>query len=101
MPSFLLSVSYLSSLEEVEKVLPAHIAWLEDQYERKVYLLFARKVPFTGGVCVAVAESADQMAQIIETDPFCISKVAKYHIQELDLTKVNTVSLLQHASYQG
>ncbi|KAF7524060.1 hypothetical protein PCG10_005964 [Penicillium crustosum] len=100
MPCFLLSVSYLSSLEEVEKQLPAHIAWLEEQYERKVYLLFARKVPFTGGVCVAVAESADQMAQITETDPFHTSKVAKYHIQELDLTKVNTVSLLEYVSHR-
>ncbi|KAJ5603272.1 hypothetical protein N7537_006228 [Penicillium hordei] len=97
---FLLSVSYLTSFEEVEKHFPAHVAWLEEQYERKVYLLFARKIPFTGGVCLAAAESADQMTEITETDPFRISKVAKYHIQELDLTKVNAVSLLEHASHR-
>ena len=97
----MLTVSYLSSPEEVEKYLPAHIAWLEEQYERKVYLLFARKLPFTGGVCLAVADSADQMAEITETDPFRITEVAKYDIQELDLTKANTISLLEHASHQG
>ncbi|CRL21841.1 Dimeric alpha-beta barrel [Penicillium camemberti] len=101
MRTFMLTVSYLSSPEEVERHLPAHIAWLEEQYERKVYLLFARKLPFTGGVCFAVAESADQIAEITETDPFRITKVAKYDIQELDLTKVNTISLLEHASHQG
>ncbi|KAF7617820.1 hypothetical protein F9C07_2230423 [Aspergillus flavus] len=98
MPLFLLSVSYLTSFEEVEKHLPAHITWLEQQYEQSIYLFFARKVPFTGGVCLAVAESAHQMAEITESDPFRTSNVAKYEIQELDLTKVNTSVLQEYTS---
>ncbi|GKZ51889.1 hypothetical protein AbraIFM66951_007998 [Aspergillus brasiliensis] len=98
MPLFLLSVSYLTFFEEVEKHLPAHIAWLKQQYEQNIYLFFARKVPFTGGVCLAVAESALQMMEITETDPFRTNNVAKYDIQELDLTKINTPMLQEYAS---
>ncbi|KAF2179964.1 hypothetical protein K469DRAFT_454376, partial [Zopfia rhizophila CBS 207.26] len=74
---FLLSVSYTASEGEVQRVFPKHVEWLISQYDKGVYLSFAKKVPATGGVCFATAESLDAIVAITRTDPFTIEKVAK------------------------
>ncbi|PVH74483.1 hypothetical protein DL98DRAFT_499674 [Cadophora sp. DSE1049] len=93
MALFLLSVSYTASEEEVQRVLPKHFEWLISQYDKGVYLSFAKKVPATGGVCFATAKSLDEIVATTNTDPFTIEKVAKYEIQEVALTKMNPAIL--------
>ncbi|GKZ27946.1 hypothetical protein AbraIFM66951_004942 [Aspergillus brasiliensis] len=97
MPLFLLSVSYVAPSEQVEEYFAHHVEWLQKQYNTGAYIMFAKKVPSTGGVCLGIADSYKQMGEITFTDPFFVSKVAKYDIQEIDLTQVNTELLVGQA----
>lgn len=46
---FVLELSYTAPLDQVDAVLEAHVAWLDAQYERGVFLASGRKNPATAG----------------------------------------------------
>lgn len=46
-----------------------------------------RKNPRTGGIIVAKAESADELAQIYNTDPFFINNIAEFNVTSFTPSK--------------
>ena len=49
---FIVSLTYIASLEEVDKHLAEHVKYLENQYELENFIASGRKVPRTGGIRV-------------------------------------------------
>ncbi len=45
---FIVNITYQTPLEEIEKHLEAHVAFLDKYYEAGVFLLSGRKKPRTG-----------------------------------------------------
>lgn len=66
---FVLELSYTAPLEAVDAVLPDHVAWLDELYERGVVLASGRKEPRDGGVIVAVAGDRARMEEIARGRP--------------------------------
>lgn len=99
MPVFALNYTFDQPVDEVEKLMPAHVPWLLEKYEAGVYLMFAKKVPRNGGFCLATAPSTDEMRAIVGTDPLVSKGGAHCDIQELDVTKFN-VELASLAEFQ-
>ncbi len=85
---FVVSLTYVRSLEEVEKNIDAHIDYLARQYEGGNFLASGRKVPRTGGVILALAETRAELDRILEEDPFYIAGVATYEVIEFVPTMV-------------
>lgn len=79
---FIISLTYLCDLEEIENHLSAHIAYLDTQYEAGHFLASGRKCPRTGGVILANVESAHILDGIIAEDPFKVNNLAHYEIIE-------------------
>ncbi|MFE0995769.1 YciI family protein, partial [Streptomyces mutabilis] len=52
---FVLELSYTAPLEAVDALLADHVAWLDELYERGVFLASGRKEPRDGGVLIARA----------------------------------------------
>ena len=50
---FIVSLNYLSSLDQVDSLLEEHIEFLKMQYEKKIFIASGRKIPRTGGVILA------------------------------------------------
>lgn len=93
---FVINLTYTCDLSEVEKHLAAHIEYLDQQYAAGIFLASGRKVPRTGGIILAVAESREQLEQILANDPFAIHQLANYEIIEFIPTKTaNALSFLQ------
>ena len=84
---FVVSLTYKVELSEVEKYMAAHISYLEEQYESGAFLASGRKVPRTGGVIFARAESREELDAILRVDPFFEAEVADYEITEFVPTK--------------
>ncbi|MCL1075894.1 YciI family protein [Shewanella dokdonensis] len=84
---FIVSLTYTCELSEIEKHLAAHIAYLEQQYAAGHFLASGRKVPRTGGVILAQADSQEQLWQILALDPFKQQQLAEYEIIEFIPTK--------------
>lgn len=79
---FVVSIEYKVDLAEVDKLIPEHSKFLDEFYEKGKFLASGRKVPRTGGVILAVADSKEELSSILAKDPFYKANVAHYEITE-------------------
>ena len=86
---FVVSLSYICELDEVEKHLQAHLDYLDKYYADGTFIVSGRKVPRAGGVILARAESTEALKEILAEDPFHIHNVATYDINEFVVTKAS------------
>lgn len=79
---FVVSIEYKVDLSEVDKLIPAHIEFLDKFYELGNFLASGRKVPRTGGIILASANSREALNSILAEDPFYKANVANYEVTE-------------------
>lgn len=84
---FVISLSYTKPLADVEQQLAAHIEYIDHYYGKGVFLASGRKVPRTGGIILARADSLAEIQTIVQLDPFYIAGVAEFEITEFVPTK--------------
>ena len=84
---FVLDLTYTAPLDAVDALLPDHVAWLEEQYEKGFFLASGRKNPPDGGVILAVAEDRARIEELVAGDPFAVGGVCAYRITEFIATK--------------
>ncbi|EDY55880.1 MULTISPECIES: YciI family protein [Streptomyces] len=84
---FVLELTYTAPLAAVDAVLPAHVAWLDEQYEHGVFLASGPKNPRDGGMIIAVAEDRARIERITAGDPFVTAGVCAYRVTEFAATK--------------
>lgn len=56
--------------------------FLQEHYQKEVFLLSGRKEPRTGGIILARAKSKKEVMDIIAKDPFYLNKAAEYSVDE-------------------
>ncbi|ADR35402.1 YCII-related protein (plasmid) [Sulfuricurvum kujiense DSM 16994] len=83
---FIVSLTYIKPLEEVDALLDEHVAYLKEQYALGNFVASGRKVPRTGGVILARSVSREEIETIITLDPFYRHHVAEYEISEFSPT---------------
>lgn len=79
---FVVDLHYTASFEEIEPELDAHVEFLEENYASGHFIASGPKVPRTGGVIIATAETREVLAQILTSDPFHEKQLARYTITE-------------------
>jgi len=84
---FILSLTYIAPLEDADKHMEAHMAWVKAGYEQGLFLASGRKVPRTGGVILARGERA-VLERMCADDPFTVHGIAEYEITEVAFTTV-------------
>ncbi|MEQ8156431.1 MAG: YciI family protein [Clostridiaceae bacterium] len=84
---FVLNLTYIKPINDVEKKLPLHISFLDKYYTNEKFICSGRKNPRTGGIILCNAENIDEVNTIINEDPFYQEKVANYEIIEFLPTK--------------
>ncbi|MFD8042759.1 YciI family protein [Streptomyces chartreusis] len=84
---FVLELTYTAPIEAVDAVLEAHVAWLDEQYAKGVFLASGPRNPRDGGVILAVAEDRAAIERIAATDPFVGAGVCAYRVTEFVATK--------------
>jgi uncharacterized protein YciI len=85
---FVLSLTYILPLTEVDRVREAHMAWVAEQYAAGWFLASGAKVPRTGGVILARAMDRERLDAIVASDPFTREGVAEYEVTEFLATTV-------------
>ncbi|WP_248930055.1 YciI family protein [Paenibacillus hamazuiensis] len=75
---YVILLTYVKPLEEVDRLLPEHAAYLQKGYDEGKLICSGRKEPRTGGVIWARFESDDEVRQFIENDPFFRHGAATY-----------------------
>jgi len=83
---FILSLTYIAPLSEVDAHIGPHMAWVAGGYDNGTFLASGRKEPRTGGVILARGDRA-QIEALVATDPFVTAGVAAYEIIEVNLSR--------------
>jgi len=84
---FIISLTYIKPLSEVEKYLQAHQEFLDDCYKNQFFIASGPKVPRTGGVILAKLSDKALLEALIERDPFKAHGLARYEITEFIVNK--------------
>jgi uncharacterized protein YciI len=79
---FVVTLTYTAPLERIDELIPEHVAFLEKHYAAGAFLASGRRVPRTGGVILARAESRAELDAILAEDPFAREQVATYEVTE-------------------
>jgi uncharacterized protein YciI len=83
---FVVNLHYIAPMEEVDKSLTEHVAFLNDNYAKGIFVASGRKVPRTGGVILARNVSRNELEAILDQDPFKARNLATYDITEFIAT---------------
>jgi uncharacterized protein YciI len=73
---FVLLLTYVKPLAEVDALMREHVAWLNEHYDAGRFLVSGRRIPRTGGVIVARGDDRAAMEALAATDPFVSGGVA-------------------------
>lgn len=79
---FIINLTYIVPLEELDEHMAAHVKYLHKYYKKNIFVASGRKVPRTGGVILALADSKAAVEKIIKEDPFYKHELAEFDITE-------------------
>jgi uncharacterized protein YciI len=84
---FVLLSRYLRPLDEVDRWVTEHRAFLEKHYAAHHLLTSGPQHPRTGGVIVTHEMSREEVEAMLAADPFVRERVAEYQIVEFKPTR--------------
>jgi len=79
---FIINLNYIVPLEELDQHMAAHVKYLHKYYGKNIFIASGRKVPRTGGIILAMADSKAEVEGIIKEDPFYKHELAEFDITE-------------------
>ena len=79
---FIVTLNYICPLEEVDKHLDAHVAYLKEEYDRGSFITSGRMIPRTGGIILSNVKDRNELERILTRDPFQRFGIAEYDITE-------------------
>lgn len=90
---FVVQLSYLAPLSEVDKYLQAHREFLDYYYKQGLLVLSGPMKPRTGGIIIAATNDRAYLESIFKKDPYYLAEIAEY--QFIEFTPVNHRAELQ------
>ena len=85
---FIANLKYKKSIEEVNKVLEAHLEYLDKYFEKGKFICTGKKsFPELGGVILFDSNNLKEAKKILYEDPFYIEEIADYEIIEFQPVK--------------
>ncbi|MFZ4116394.1 MAG: YciI family protein [Chthoniobacterales bacterium] len=84
---FVILLTYKKPIEEIEKHLTEHRAWLDQGYKNDFFLLSGPMNPRTGGVIISQLENREQLEALLKQDPFSVQGLVDHNVIEFEATK--------------
>ncbi|MCW8917118.1 MAG: YciI family protein [Magnetovibrio sp.] len=79
---FLVDLSYVRPLKEVDEHLDAHVQFLNDQYAQQHFIFSGPKEPREGGIILARMKNREALDQVLSCDPFNKAGLARYSVTQ-------------------
>jgi uncharacterized protein YciI len=86
---FIINLNYIVPLDKLDAHMTEHVKYLHKYYKQNVFVASGRKVPRTGGIILALANSKEEMDTIIQEDPFYIHRLAEFTVTEFLTSQVH------------
>ena len=84
---YIIELTYTVPTEKIDANMAAHIKYLDKYYHSGHFLASGRKEPRDGGIIFAIAESIQEINEIVAEDPFNTLGLADYRIIQFKATK--------------
>lgn len=82
MTLFLVLIRHTRPADEIDRMRPAHREFLRRHYEAGRLIVSGPRCDRTGGVVLARAGSAEEVAAWFEADPYSLARAAEYEVVE-------------------
>ncbi len=79
---FIVTLTYLRPLAELDALMPQHVAWLKEHYDTGLFIASGRQKPRKGGVILTRTVSRAKLKAILSEDPFVKSGSASFDVVE-------------------
>ena len=79
---FIVTLTYLKPVEEVDALMHDHVEWLKKGYDDGLFIASGRRVPRTGGVILARSGDEQALRENLARDPFVIHGAARCDVVE-------------------
>ena len=79
---FIVTLTYLLPVEEVDALMHDHVEWLKKGYDDGLFIASGRRVPRTGGVILARSGDEQALRDPLARDPFVIHGAARCDVVE-------------------
>ncbi len=66
---FIVTLTYIRPLEELDALMDAHVTWLKKHYESGLFVASGRQVPRKGGVILARSGDREALEAVLARDP--------------------------------
>jgi len=86
---YIIDLHYIVPLEQLDAHMTEHVKYLHKYYRANKFVASGRKVPRTGGIILAIAESREEIDQIIAEDPFYTHKLAEFTVTEFQTSQMH------------
>lgn len=80
---FIVNLTYLADLREIDAELANHVEWLKHCYESGAFVASGRKKPRDGGIILARC-MREKLEDYLNCDPFRRKGLARYEIIEFE-----------------
>ncbi len=85
---FVVTLTYLVDLPEVDAALPEHVAWLDQQYADGVFIASGRQAPRVGGLILVAGTDREDLERRLALDPFGRLGLAEHTVVEFVPSRV-------------
>ena len=86
---FIVILTYKASLDTIDSFRADHLDFLEECYDKNLFLASGPKVPRNGGIIIAQCDSKNILQKVLLNDPFALNDLATYEVIEFSPTKWN------------
>ncbi|HEX7688500.1 MAG TPA: YciI family protein [Burkholderiaceae bacterium] len=83
---FVVTLTYIKPVEEIDALMDAHVAWLKSHYASGLFVASGRRVPRTGGVILARSGDEAGLRAALASDPFALHQAARFDVVEFTAT---------------
>jgi uncharacterized protein YciI len=80
---FVIKLTYTKPVDEVDRYLSAHKAWVKQGFDEGVFLLSGGLRPRTGGLLLASGDDRRAIEARVGQDPFVLNSVASACVMEV------------------
>ena len=87
---FIVTLTYLKPVEDVDALMPDHLAWLRQGYADGLFIASGRRVPRVGGVILARSGDESALRDFLARDPFVVHAAARCELLEFTATMAAT-----------
>lgn len=84
---FVIELTYVAPLSEIDGAMSAHVQFLKRHYATGTFIASGRKIPRDGGVILTTGKSREELDAIMQTDPFCSRGLAEFRLIEFRVSQ--------------